>query len=136
MTFGADDPNGEAVLRFSGACLIISGAELIVPAVHGTLGVLKSVLKHACVLHKLPSQLSLTWIFSRPSVKRVVLLSSVAAVKGSSDVGSIDESHWNEEAVANVQQHGRNANHPDKYRASKCLSEKGMQILVFTRQSC
>jgi len=52
------------------------------------------------------------------------LLSSAAAITGDGDVGVIDETRWNAEAITDVNEHGRSAAQPNKYRASKTLAEK------------
>ena len=61
-----------------------------------------------------------------PTVKRVVVLSSIAAIVNSStDNGLLNEDRWNTESVKAVEEKGRNASQSDKYRASKSLAERG-----------
>ena len=88
--FNADDPK-----------------DLIGPAVNGTVGVLKSTLKHGS------------------SVKRVVVTSSCASVLEERDTPTVfSEKDWNEKAIREVKEQGRQASNAAKYRASKTLAEK------------
>ncbi|KAI0367236.1 NAD-P-binding protein [Pilatotrama ljubarskyi] len=84
--------------------------DMIVPAVHGTLSVLKSAQIHGT------------------SVRRVVVLSSTAAVVRTNPHPEtstvLDESSWNEEEVAQCREKGRDATPVAKYRASKTLAER------------
>ncbi|KAI0367230.1 NAD-P-binding protein [Pilatotrama ljubarskyi] len=81
--------------------------ELIVPAVHGTTGILKSAQKFGT------------------SVKRVVITSSCAAVlTPSSEPHVFSEADWNEASIKEVQEKGRDAAGAAKYRASKTLAER------------
>jgi nucleoside-diphosphate-sugar epimerase len=65
----------------------------------------------------------------RTSVKRVVVTSSCAAVlQTSPNPQTFSEKDWNEKAVQQVKQLGKNASNFDKYRASKTLAEKGEHI--------
>ncbi|KAH8114298.1 hypothetical protein DFH11DRAFT_1508933, partial [Phellopilus nigrolimitatus] len=82
--------------------------ELIGPAVKGTVGILESALKHA-----------------GPQLQRIAVLSSDAAVAGSSDHGELYERTWNEESAAEVRERGHATSQSAKYRASKALAEKG-----------
>ncbi|KAG1855935.1 hypothetical protein F4604DRAFT_1799314 [Suillus subluteus] len=87
----ADDPN-----------------ELIIPAVNGTVGILKSALKYG------------------QSVKRVVVTSSGAAILRDSPTPSVfSELDWNEQCLEILKEKGREAPNMMKYRASKTLAEKG-----------
>ncbi|KAI0051450.1 D-lactaldehyde dehydrogenase [Auriscalpium vulgare] len=81
--------------------------ELIVPAVHGTVGILESVKKYGT------------------SVKRVVITGSTASVLRPAD-GPItfSEADWNESAIAEVKEKGSAALPMIIYRASKTLAEK------------
>ncbi|KAF8877684.1 D-lactaldehyde dehydrogenase [Infundibulicybe gibba] len=84
---------------------------VIEPAVKGTLGILKSAIKNGS-----------------PSLKRVVLTSSCAAVRNDSMSASAEpftEENWNDASVKVVEEKGRDAPSWSKYRASKTLSEKG-----------
>ncbi|KAI0635002.1 NAD-P-binding protein [Trametes polyzona] len=81
--------------------------ELIVPAVHGTTGILQSALKYGT------------------SVKRVVVTSSCAAVLSLSNEPRVfSEEDWNEGSVKEVREQGAAASQPAKYRASKTLAER------------
>ncbi|KAG8900558.1 methylglyoxal reductase (NADPH-dependent) gre2 [Tulasnella sp. 403] len=81
--------------------------ELVTPAVNGTVGVLRSIQKHAL------------------NVKRVVITSSVASIVYDKGPGAhFDESDWNEESPIEVEVKGRNASAIHKYRASKVLAER------------
>ncbi|KAF7304069.1 D-lactaldehyde dehydrogenase [Mycena indigotica] len=82
-------------------------AELLEPAIKGTEGILYSIMKHA------------------PTVRRVVVTSSVAAVLSMLDKPKVfDERDWNDQAVAEVAEKGKEANNGSKYRASKTLAER------------
>ncbi|KAG9088260.1 hypothetical protein FRC06_002150, partial [Ceratobasidium sp. 370] len=89
-TFEADDPN-----------------ELIVPAVNGTVGVLKSIEKFA------------------PLVQRVIFTSSAATiVDPTKPTGTVfTENDWNTYSVRQVEEKGKEAGN-DIYRASKVLAER------------
>ncbi|KAJ7598455.1 D-lactaldehyde dehydrogenase [Mycena floridula] len=79
----------------------------IQPAVQGTTGILKSILKHGS------------------SIKRVVITSSCATVAVSGKAPKIfDDSDWNDYSVKIVEEIGRAAPNLEKYRASKVLSER------------
>ncbi|KAH6903379.1 D-lactaldehyde dehydrogenase [Coprinopsis sp. MPI-PUGE-AT-0042] len=81
--------------------------ELIVPAVQGTVGVLKSALKNAT------------------TVKRIVITSSCAAIMNDTlEPSRFSEKDWNESSIKEVEQKGREADPASKYRASKTLAEK------------
>ncbi|TBU27344.1 NAD(P)-binding protein [Dichomitus squalens] len=81
--------------------------EMIVPAVQGTLSVLKAAEAHG------------------QNVKRIVVLSSTAAVQLPGEKpGVFDESAWNEASVAEVKEKGRDASPSAKYCASKTLAER------------
>ncbi|TBU28135.1 NAD(P)-binding protein [Dichomitus squalens] len=81
--------------------------EQIIPAVNGTLGVLRSAAK----VH---------------SVQRVVYMSSCAAVLDPTATGPrvYDENDWNEHDVDTCQREGRAAPQHAKYCASKTLAER------------
>ncbi|KAI8986793.1 NAD(P)-binding protein [Trametes punicea] len=81
--------------------------ELIIPAVHGTTGILKSAQKHGT------------------SVKRVVVTSSCASVlTPSTEPHVFSEADWNEASLQEVREKGRDATPQGKYRASKTLAER------------
>ncbi|KAJ7064076.1 D-lactaldehyde dehydrogenase [Mycena amicta] len=93
-------------------------AELLEPAIKGTIGILESALKHA------------------PTVKRIVVTSSVAAVLNVSDKPqTLNESNWNEQAVQEVEEKGRDASAASKYRASKMLAERAAWKFVEEHKS-
>ncbi|KAK7002479.1 D-lactaldehyde dehydrogenase [Favolaschia claudopus] len=82
-------------------------AELLEPAVKGTVGILESARKHGT------------------SVKRVIITSSVAAVLSvPSSPQVFTEADWNDQAVKEVEEKGREASNAAKYRASKTLAER------------
>ena len=86
---------------------VVEPEELVVPAVHGTTGVLASALKNA------------------PSVKRIVITSSCAAVlTPAPDPRTFSEENWNEASIVEVKEKGKDATAIAKYRASKTLSER------------
>ncbi|KAF9064341.1 hypothetical protein BDP27DRAFT_1384769 [Rhodocollybia butyracea] len=81
-------------------------AEIIGPAVNGTLSILKSALNIR-------------------SVRRIVVTSSTAAINSILPERKVfTELDWNEQAIEEVQQKGKNASQVSKYRASKTLAEK------------
>ncbi|KAJ7249148.1 hypothetical protein B0H12DRAFT_1122907 [Mycena haematopus] len=81
--------------------------EFIRPAIHGTLGILQSALKHGT------------------SVKRIVVTSSCAAVlQIEPEPKTFSELDWNEQAPREVAEMGRAAPPMTKYRASKTLAER------------
>ncbi|KAG8951131.1 methylglyoxal reductase (NADPH-dependent) gre2 [Tulasnella sp. 424] len=80
--------------------------DLIVPAVKGTTGILESIKAYA------------------PTVKRVVLTSSIASIRHEKTPPVFDESDWNVDAPKAVEKLGRNAPGPVKYGASKVLAER------------
>ena len=81
--------------------------ELIIPAVHSTLGILRAATKV-------------------PSVKRILYVSSTAAIYETTSVGpnTWDESHWNVADVEAVKKEGRAVSQNAKYFASKTLAEQ------------
>lgn len=81
--------------------------ELIDPAVHGTTGILKSIIAH------------------NPDVKRVVVTSSCGSVLSNlPEPKMFSEEDWNEQAIEIVEKYGKDAAAQFKYRASKTLAEK------------
>ncbi|KAJ7354212.1 hypothetical protein DFH08DRAFT_854411 [Mycena albidolilacea] len=81
--------------------------ELIRPAIHGTVGILQSALKHGTL------------------VKRVVVTSSSAAVlQVEPEPKTFSELDWNQQAPKEVAELGRAAPAMTKYRASKTLAER------------
>ncbi|EKM51496.1 uncharacterized protein PHACADRAFT_199005 [Phanerochaete carnosa HHB-10118-sp] len=85
--------------------------EIIGPAVSGTVGMLQSALKHA-----------------NGTVRRVVVTSSCSAVLTEdpdlTKSHTFSEVNWNEAAIQDVRENGRNAEPIDKYHASKALAER------------
>ncbi len=81
--------------------------ELIVPAVNGTTGLLASARQFAT------------------TVKRVILTSTGTAIASpTAEPRTVDESDWNETAVREVREKGREASQIETYRASKTLAER------------
>ncbi|KAJ7232314.1 NAD-P-binding protein [Mycena haematopus] len=82
-------------------------AELLDPAIKGTVSILESARKYGT------------------SVKRVVVTSSCAAVLNVSPTPQVlSELNWNDQAVQEVEEKGRAASNPAKYRTSKTLAER------------
>ncbi|KAG8932119.1 methylglyoxal reductase (NADPH-dependent) gre2 [Tulasnella sp. 408] len=81
--------------------------DIIDPAVHGTVGILESIKKYA------------------PTVKRVVLTSSIASVYHAKEGLTYDETDWNVDAPKAVEELGRDSPGPVMYSASKVLAERG-----------
>jgi len=76
------------------------------PAIEGTTGILNSIKSHG------------------PSVKRVVLTSSVVAVFHHQKGVKHTEAHWNEKVLEAVKEKGDNVDKKELYIASKTLAEK------------
>ncbi|KAF7368891.1 D-lactaldehyde dehydrogenase [Mycena venus] len=92
--------------------------ELIRPAIHGTVGILQSALKHG------------------KAVKRVVVTSSCAAVlQVEKEPKTFSELDWNEQAPKEVAEMGRAASAITKYRASKTLAERAAWDFVEKHKS-
>ncbi|CAE7215609.1 unnamed protein product [Rhizoctonia solani] len=91
---------------------------LIEPAVKGTLEILASVHKYA------------------PTVRRIVITSSVAAIMdGSKPTGTVfTENDWNTFSLREVEAKGKAAAGGDKYRASKTLAEKAAWAFLEDRE--
>ncbi|KAI0659011.1 D-lactaldehyde dehydrogenase [Cubamyces menziesii] len=82
---------------------------VIIPAVEGTVNLLKSALKH------------------HNTVKRVVITSSVVALApltAPPPAPVIDETYWNDHSVKEVREKGKGAHTKDMYPASKVLAER------------
>jgi nucleoside-diphosphate-sugar epimerase len=105
-----------------------STSELIDPAVKGTVGILQSALKNGYIRSSTSLSSSHPSHFSySKSVKRIVITSSVAAVLHvDPEPQYFSELDWNEQAVQEVAEKGRDASAASKYRASKTLAEKGI----------
>jgi hypothetical protein len=68
----------------------------------------------------------------RPSVKRIVITSSVAAVMADLPEPKLfTADDWNEQAIQAVEKEGKAASGFHKYCASKTLAEKGMKRIDF-----
>ncbi|KAI0795633.1 NAD-P-binding protein [Abortiporus biennis] len=81
--------------------------ELIVPAVAGTVGVLKSALKYGT------------------NVKRITVLSSCAAIlEVLPNPKNFSEEDWAKAAIQEIEEKGKEASVSSTYRASKTLAEK------------
>ncbi|KAJ7766213.1 hypothetical protein B0H16DRAFT_1523417 [Mycena metata] len=81
--------------------------DLIIPAVRGTVGMLKSAMKYG------------------QSVKRIVMTSSCAAVlQVEPEPKTFSELDWNTQSPREVAEMGRDAPAITKYRASKALAER------------
>ena len=60
-----------------------------------------------------------------PSVKRIVITSSVAAVvTPSPNPSTFSEEDWNEDSIVEIKEKGKDASPIAKYRASKTLAER------------
>lgn len=80
--------------------------DLIVPAVEGTLNLLRAA-------HKYGGQ----------QLKRVIVTSSIAAVlEPTTDPIVFDETHWNDQSIREVEEKKENATTSDMYRASKSMA--------------
>ncbi|PSR87356.1 hypothetical protein PHLCEN_2v5173 [Hermanssonia centrifuga] len=92
--------------------------ELITPAVKGTLSVLQSALKYGT------------------TVKRIVVTSSTAAVISPDPNPRVfSEDDWNDPAIKEVEEKGRDASAASKYRASKTLAERAAWDFVQKNKS-
>ena len=81
---------------------------MILPAVNGTVGILESAFK----------------LGSESKIKRIVILSSTAALHSLGHFGPVDESMWNTVDIDEVNEKGKEAAQVSKYTVSKSLSEK------------
>ncbi|KAJ7731586.1 hypothetical protein DFH07DRAFT_755616 [Mycena maculata] len=96
----------------------VDPAELLDPAIKGTTGILESARKYGT------------------SVKRVVVTSSCAAVMNISDKQQVlNELNWNDQAVNEVENKGREASPQAKYRASKTQAERAAWDFVQKHQN-
>lgn len=77
------------------------------------------------------------WLTFKTSknLKRIVVLSSNAAVTRGDETGRITEENWNTKNPGEIQELGRNASQMAKYRTSKTLAERGMCLNLFS-QDC
>ncbi|ORY28191.1 putative dihydrokaempferol 4-reductase [Naematelia encephala] len=101
-------------------------SELIVPAVNGTLGVLKSLQKHKRVLPSYMCSLLTNTMPHSPTVGRVVYTSSTGTIVSPEQPcpARYTEDDWNLNCVRNCEIYGSKADGGAKYRASKVLAEK------------
>ena len=83
----------------------VNPADLIDPAVNGTLSVLQAAAASS-------------------SVQRVIIVSSTATIAPPGAPGTYDESSWNELCIDEVDRLGAGASGPAKYAASKTLAER------------
>jgi nucleoside-diphosphate-sugar epimerase len=73
----------------------------------------------------------------RSSVKRIVITSSVAAVRSYLPHDKVfTEADFNEQAIEVVEKEGKKANGIDKYSASKTLAEKGVFRCLLLGNAC
>jgi nucleoside-diphosphate-sugar epimerase len=104
--------------------------EVIKPAVAGTLGILKSSLKFACVGFLLPGAHCIVDDNNstfRNRLNRFILTSSTGAIYTPVTQPTIlDETDWNDLAVEEVERLGRGAEPMSKYETSKVLAERGV----------
>ncbi|TRM58151.1 hypothetical protein BD626DRAFT_512334 [Schizophyllum amplum] len=92
--------------------------DLIRPALNGTLGVLKSALKHG------------------RSIQRIVVTASVASIVEDRDTPTVfSEADWNTQAVRDIEANGAAASAMSKYRASKTLAERAAWDFVEEHKS-
>ncbi|KAJ7666346.1 D-lactaldehyde dehydrogenase [Mycena rosella] len=93
-------------------------AELLEPAIKGTVGILESARKYG------------------KGVKRIVVTSSCAAVMNiSTEPQVLSELDWNDQAVKEVEERGRAASAGAKYRTSKTLAERAAWDFVETHKA-
>ncbi|KAF5341290.1 hypothetical protein D9757_014544 [Collybiopsis confluens] len=93
--------------------------EMSIPAINGVLGVLQSALKHG-----------------GDTLKRVVITSSGAAMNQPHIPNEhIDESRWNDDAVRECEQKGKEADPMNSYSASKVRAEKAAWEFVARHKS-
>jgi hypothetical protein len=114
------------MLRHACCNLANARADLVVPAVQGTVGILESIKNHACAAFPYSrSTAPHTSPPRSPTVKRVIVLSSTAAVlQQTTSPVTYDETSWNEPSVAEVREKGAAASPFAAYRASKTLAER------------
>ena len=117
--YKATEPDGMSNFLWMLTFLAIKTfTDLIVPAVRGTTSILNSALKHGS------------------SVKRLVLTSSVAAIREETTVPrTFNESNWNNSAVEAVKTRGSAAGPVLIYLASKTLAEKAAWEFVAAHKS-
>ncbi|KAH0589917.1 hypothetical protein H2248_000109 [Termitomyces sp. 'cryptogamus'] len=98
----------QAIIHTASPCNsdAVSVNEILEPAVNGTVGILKSALAYG------------------QDTKRVVVISSVAAVSDFSVYKLLNEDDWNEPSVKEIKEKGADAAGYVKYYASKTAAEK------------
>jgi nucleoside-diphosphate-sugar epimerase len=101
--------------------------EIIIPAVNGTKSILESAIKHGYVLpDEFQSTLRSVCCSTSSSIKRIVVTSSTVSIGLSPRAESQrTEEDWNEPALKEVRELGKDASGLAKYSASKTLAEKG-----------
>lgn len=99
----------------------------------GTVGILQSALKNGFVSRYLHSPVSAygVGLLYRSSIKRIVVTGSTASIlQVLKEPKVFSEEDWNEQAIKEVEDEGRNASNMNKYRASKTLAERGLFTFV------
>lgn len=87
--------------------------EVLAPAVAGTTSILKSAIQHG------------------KNVQRVVVTSSTAAIlEIPKEPKVLNETNWNNQAVKETEEKGREADSGSKYQASKVLAERAAWKIV------
>ncbi|KAI0051446.1 hypothetical protein FA95DRAFT_1554535 [Auriscalpium vulgare] len=101
-------------------------ADFLVPAIHGTVGILEPVKRHGYVRAYIYTSVPLTTSStSSSSFKRVVITSSNAAIYTSSDKPVVfDESDRNDPSVQQVEEKGVDTPPDVVYCASKTLAKE------------
>lgn len=123
--------------------MIWFGVDFIVPAIHGTVGVLASIKKHGYVHIRHPIKILFKLrLFNSPTVKRVVLTSSVASaaqhqpgavhteastsrrILTPSLMYNVIQASWNDAVIKLVEEQGSKSAEFQLYSASKTHAEK------------
>ena len=101
--------------------------DIIVPAVNGTKSILETAVKHGYVSVTNSNELIVQFSCSKSaSIKRIVVTSSTTAVGLTLRAErQYTEEEWNEPALKEVRELGKEASGRAKYSASKTLAEKG-----------
>lgn len=98
---------------------------MITPAVNGTKGILETAVKHGYI-PSMSDRIVTELRFNRSHIKRIVVTSSTSSVLLSPEAGRrYTEEDWNELAVGEVREKGKDASGIAKYSASKTLAERG-----------
>ena len=101
--------------------------DIIVPAVNGTKSILETAVKHGCVSITNSNEPIIQFSCSKsPSIKRIVVTASTVGVSLTRrPERQHTEEEWNEAALKEVRELGKEASGITKYSASKTLAEKG-----------